>query len=71
LNDLIRLEMYEYQFVNVEFSWWGQKVKQDYHKIVEEHAKQGWRLVQIFAPSTGAGGNVGFIELIFEREISD
>lgn len=62
--------MYEYDFVNVDFSWWGQKVKEDYHKLVEDHAKQGWRLVQIFAPSTGAGGNVSYVELIFEREVS-
>lgn len=60
--------MYEYEFVNVDFSWWGQKVKEDYRKIVEDHAEHGWRLVQIFAPSTGAGGNVSYVELIFERE---
>ena len=71
MNDLNRLKKYEYQFVNMEFSWWGQKVKQDYHEIVKDHAKQGWRLVQRFAPSPGAGGNVGVIELIYKREISD
>jgi hypothetical protein len=62
--------MYEYEFVNVDFSWWGQKVKEDYHKLVEDHAKQGWRLVQIFASSTGAGGNVSYVELIFERVVN-
>ena len=62
--------MYEYEFVNVDLSWWGQKVKVDYREIVEDHAKRGWRLVQIFAPSTGAGGNVSHIELVFEREVS-
>ena len=43
-------------------------MKEDYHKLVEDHAKLGWRLVQIFAPGTGAYGVARYFELIFERE---
>ena len=31
---------------------------------------QGWRLVQVFAPSTGAYGASKYFELILEREVS-
>lgn len=66
--------MYEYKFVKDEviFPLFGQKEPiHDYHKIIEEHAKEGWRLVQIFSPAvgTGFGGNVNYFELIFEREV--
>lgn len=62
------MKKYEYKFVDVDFSWWGQRIKENYHKIIESHGEQGWKLVQIFAPSTGAAGNVRYIEMIFERE---
>jgi hypothetical protein len=62
------MRRYEYNFVDVDFGWWGHRIKEDYHGVIERHGEQGWRLVQIFAPSTGAGGNVRFVEMIFERE---
>ena len=43
-------QKYEYKFVRV-----GQNKKgQGYQNIILEYVKDGWRLVQIFAP--GAGG---------------
>ena len=40
------------------------EVNQD---IVREHARDGWRLVQIFASGVAAFGASRFYELIFER----
>ena len=67
--------MYEYKFVRVDLKgFWisTKKPKEDHHKIIEEHAKEGWRFVQIFAPavSVAGGGIPEYFELIFERESS-
>jgi hypothetical protein len=35
---------------------------------VHEHARDGWRLVQIFAPGVAAFGAAKYYELILERE---
>ena len=56
--------MYEYTFVRVEKD-------EDYRQAVREHARDGWRLVQILAP--GAGGlwaRPDFVEAIFEKSIT-
>ena len=60
---------YEYKFVKVELKsgWSVDTPKEDYHEIVKDNAKNGWRLVQLFAPSTSGTGWATFIELIFER----
>jgi len=68
--------MYEYKFVKIETrtalsskSLVTQEPKGNYHGLIEEHAKEGWRLVQIFAPAKGGYGQVEYYELIFEREL--
>ncbi|MBB6713928.1 DUF4177 domain-containing protein [Clostridium gasigenes] len=62
--------MYEYKFIRLELRGLIEsKPKQDYHAIVEEHAKEGWRLVQVLAPPTGAYGTATHFELIFEKQI--
>ena len=60
---------YEYKFVMVELktSFSGYKPKEDYHKIIEHLSKEGWRLVQIFAPTTAGFGAPSYFELIFEK----
>lgn len=62
--------MYEYTFVKVDLTKWtvNSKPKEDYHEIVHEHARQGWKLLQIFSPPTMSFGTAPFFELIFERE---
>ena len=59
-------QKYEYKFVRL-----GQdKREQGYQDVILEHAKDGWRLVQVFA--SGAGGPWGkanFCEVILERQI--
>ena len=57
---------YEYKFIRVG----KDKKGQDYQQIILEHAKEGWRLVQVFAP--GAGGlwaKENFCEVILERQV--
>ena len=62
---------YEYKFVRVGEGWLGVKrsAARDYQRIVREHAREGWRLVQIFAPSTGVYGVSTYYEIIMEREV--
>lgn len=63
-------EMYQYKFITVKLEKWSLtelKPKEDYHLIVEQHAKEGWRLVQILAPPTGTVGSATHFELIFEK----
>jgi hypothetical protein len=60
--------MFEYKFVTIELvGIFNRGPKDDYRKVIEEHAKQGWRLVQIFAPGTAAEGRAKYFEIIFER----
>jgi len=58
-------QKYEYKFIRVIQG----KKSQSYQEIILEQAKEGWRLVQIFAP--GAGGlwaKENFCEVILERQ---
>ena len=64
--------MYQYKFVKIDLKgFWiaNKKPKMDHHKVIEDHAKEGWRLVQIFAPSISVmgGGIPEYFELIFEK----
>jgi len=58
--------MMEYKFVEVKFGFSG-KPKEDYKEIIRKHAREGWRLVQMFVPSPSAryGGN--YFDIIFEK----
>ena len=62
---------YEYKFVRLGEGWLGvrSEARQTYQEVVQEHARDGWRLVQIFAPGTGAYGAAKYYELVLEREI--
>ncbi len=67
-------KIYEYKFVRLG-QYWGSalfgirdKARDGYADIVREHARDGWRLVQIFAPGIAAFGAAKYYELIFERE---
>ena len=66
--------IYEYKFVRLgEYrgsAWFGvsDKARNAYEAVVHEHAQNGWRLVQIFAPGVAAFGAAKYYELVFERE---
>jgi hypothetical protein len=47
----------------------SEKARQEYQELVHEQARQGWRLVQIFAPGTSVHGLASYFELIFERPV--
>jgi hypothetical protein len=69
--------IYEYKFVRLGdyrgSAWFGvsDKVRNAYEDVVHEHARDGWRLVQIFAPGVATFGAAKYYELIFERERPD
>ncbi|MCW4013589.1 MAG: DUF4177 domain-containing protein [Candidatus Bathyarchaeota archaeon] len=67
--------MYEYKFHRIKLEpslLRSKKPYTDYQEIVREHARQGWRLVQIFSPTVSVldGGTSEYFELIFEKETS-
>lgn len=62
--------MYEYKFVQIELSRWNNAPKVNYHEIISNHAKDGWKLVQLFAPVTSGNGSSSFFEIIFERSLT-
>jgi uncharacterized protein DUF4177 len=63
------MNKYEYKFVRVDLKagWSTDTPKEDYQNIVHDHADEGWRLHQIFAPATSGTGWASYFELIFER----
>jgi hypothetical protein len=65
--------MFEYKFVKIYINYrpfaMTQRTDQDYHEVIEEHAKEGWRLVQIFAPPIKGYGIADYFELIFEKAV--
>lgn len=65
--------MLEYKFLRIEvpFGFLGvsQKPSEDHREIIRQHAAEGWRFVQIFAPGTMGSGSVAYFELIFEKSI--
>ncbi|MCM3740289.1 DUF4177 domain-containing protein [Oceanobacillus luteolus] len=67
--------MFEYKFEKVllgepRFGFKDSRPLDDYHEIIHEHAREGWRLVQIFSPSIdNHKGTATYFELIFERKV--
>ncbi|WBW95363.1 DUF4177 domain-containing protein [Oceanirhabdus sp. W0125-5] len=67
-----RNQEYEYRFIKVDLTTFATlKPKENYHGIIEEHARDGWRLVQIFSPAVGVGGFSKYFEIILERPITN
>ncbi|MED0958348.1 DUF4177 domain-containing protein [Bacillus paramycoides] len=64
--------MFKYKFVKIELTWGFTRSKptEDYQEIIQEHARDGWRFVQIFTPPIGGSGHPEYLELIFEKKIS-
>ena len=65
--------MYEYKFTRIKTDrafLFERKPEENYYEIIREHANNGWRLVQIFAPTVSVidGGTSSYFELIFEKE---
>lgn len=64
-------QRYEYKFLRMGEGWLEVRKsgKERYKEAIDEQAKDGWRLVQVFAPGTGAYGAAKYYELILEREL--
>lgn len=60
--------MYEHKFVKLKLSSIKLTPEEDYHKIICEQEKEGWELVQIFAPGIKSYGMPSFFEIIFKRK---
>jgi hypothetical protein len=62
---------FEYKFVSVKLKggWLTGRTKPEYRDTIVEHAQDGWRFVQAFAPGVGAVGESDWADLIFEREV--
>jgi hypothetical protein len=60
---------FEYKFVRLGEGWISARkaATEEYQAAIHEHAAQGWRLVQVFAPGTGGYGSAKYFEAIFER----
>lgn len=61
---------YEYKFVRLGEGWLAatKEARLTYQDVVHQHARDGWRLVQIFAPGTGGYGAAKYFEIVLERE---
>jgi hypothetical protein len=69
MSEAIQTAKFEYEFVRLDSCLTGgpsAAALDGYQAIVHERAGQGWRLVQIFAPTTLFG--TAYWELIFERQ---
>jgi hypothetical protein len=60
-------QQYEYTFVRLGENWMdgGSEAQDDYRTIIQQHAAEGWRLMQMFSPMHD--GKQEYYELIFER----
>lgn len=69
-----RASRFEYKFVRLGdyrgSAWFGVqgRARNAYEETVHQHAHEGWRLVQIFAPGVAFFGAAKYYELIFERQ---
>ena len=63
-------QKFEYKFVRMGEGWMQVRESgtEHYQSEIDKYARDGWRLVQIFAPGTGAYGAAKFYELVLERE---
>jgi hypothetical protein len=65
-------QRYEYKFVRLGEAWWGgpsAEARCGYQAEIERHARDGWRLVQIFAPAISGYGSAKYYELVLERPV--
>ncbi len=62
---------YEYKFVRLGEGWTSARseARDQYQDEIQQHARDGWRLVQVFAPGVGVYGAAKYYELILEREL--
>ena len=64
---------YEYKFIRLGEGLLSARseARYRYQEQIHQHAREGWRLVQIFAPGVGAYGAAKYYELVLERPVSN
>ena len=62
-------QSYEYKFVRLGEGFAGvrREARKTYQDVIHQHAREGWRLVQIFAPGVGGYGAAKYYEIVLER----
>lgn len=62
--------MIDYKIIKIEVKnkFTRRVPEKDYHEIIIEHGRLGYRLVHMFAPPLFTDGMADYIELVFERE---
>ena len=63
--------MYQYKSVKLAIKGFVVSELKNHNEIIDEHAKEGWRLVQILPVKYGSNGVPMEVEIIFEREIDN
>ena len=65
--------MYEYKFVDVLLEDVGlfSKKKSNYRELIAEHAKDGWRFVQLVPKNYNTDGRPWEFEIILEKEFKE
>jgi len=61
--------MYEYKHVQATLGGFFKEA--NHREIINEHAKQGWRLVQVLPMYYNSHGKPMEYEIIFERKIDE
>ena len=62
------MKRYEYKTVQLGYSIWTGRAKDDYLDIINEYGRQGWRFM-CFSPAHAKPKGVKGIEIILEREL--
>jgi len=64
-------QKYEYKFVRLGEGILGarREARETYQDVIHQHAREGWRLVQIFAPAIAGYGAAKFYEIVLERPL--
>jgi len=61
--------MYKYKYVEVELNGLFQTA--NHHEVIDQHAKEGWRFVQLLPIRYNGHGKPTEYEIIFEQNIED
>ena len=64
-------ERFEYKFIRLGEGWMSarKEATSDYQEVIRQEARNGWRLVQVFAPGIGVYGAPKYYDVILEREL--
>ena len=64
-------EKFSYKYVRIKLrgGTWNGQFDSEYQNSIDEHAAQGWRFVQAFAPAVAGYGSARFVDLIFEKRV--